>query len=164
MALTDSSSPSHAPPVVAASASAAAAAAAVGVVVVLVRVVFGIASNGALTISTDLFLRSFRLLCFSSSEGLVEAPKAGLLSWKQSKGGNSRERANQKWRGGELVGEERNRSVVVVFCKYPSIHPSIQPSVLWIFLEGEWFEFWLGICFWGLGKRSPPQHGGETVG
>jgi hypothetical protein len=22
----------------------------------------------------------------------------------------------------------------------------------------------LGICFWGLGKRSPPQHGGETVG
>jgi hypothetical protein len=100
MALTDSSSPSHAPPVVAASSSAAAAAA-VGVDVVLVRVVFGIASNGALTISTDLFVRSFRLLCFSSSEGLVEAPKAGWLSWKQSKGGNSRERANQKWRGGE---------------------------------------------------------------
>ena len=92
MALTThSSSPSHAPPVVASPAAAAAAA-----LVVLVRVVFGIASNGALTTSTDLFVHSLRLLPFSTSNrGLgrrntrnskLPSRQAGRLSWKQSKG------------------------------------------------------------------------------
>ena len=91
MALTThSSSPSHAPPVVASPAAAAAA------LVVLVRVVFGIASNGALTTSTDLFVHSLRLLPFSTSNrGLgrrntrnskLPSRQAGRLSWKQSKG------------------------------------------------------------------------------
>lgn len=78
MALTDSSSPSHAPPVVAAAAAAAPA------VVVLGRVAFGIASNGALATSTDLFVHSVCWVspvprAWSKEYEKLEAPKQAFV-------------------------------------------------------------------------------------
>ena len=78
MALTDSSSPSHAPPVVAAAAAGAALAVRLG------RVVFGIASNGALTTSTDLFVHSVSWVspvprAWSKEYEKLDAPKQAFV-------------------------------------------------------------------------------------